>query len=82
MCFYLKKEHARALEMARDIAVRNPDMLGAQVLVAQILVDTPGAEQEAAQSIASIRYSYKLDAANEAILVQAEQELAQRKAGS
>lgn len=82
MCFYLKKEHARALEMARDIAARNPDLLNAQILVAQILADTPGAEQEAAQCIANIRHSYNLDAGNEAILVQAEQEMAKRIAGS
>jgi hypothetical protein len=78
MCFYLKKEHARALHVARDIADRNPDLLSAQVLVAQILADTPGAEQEATQSVARIRHSYKLDAANEALLVLAEQEMARR----
>jgi hypothetical protein len=80
MCFYLKKEHARALEIARDIADRNPDLLSAQILVAQILADRPGAEEEAGQSIARIRHSYKLDAANEAVLAHAEQEIARRKA--
>jgi len=82
MCFYLKKEYGRALQIAHDIADRNPDLLSAQILVAQILADTPGAEEKAAQSIARIRHSYKLDTPNEAVLAHAEQEMARRKAGS
>jgi hypothetical protein len=80
MCFYLKKQHAMALDIARGIAARNPDMVNAQILVAQILADMPGSEDEAARDIAKLRRSYKLDAASEAILSAAEQEIAKRKA--
>jgi hypothetical protein len=80
MCFYLKKQHAMALDIARGIATRNPDMVNAQILVAQILADMPGSEDEAARDIAKLRRSYKLDAASEAILAAAEQEIAKRKA--
>jgi hypothetical protein len=80
MCFYLKKEYTRALEIARDIAVRNPDFVRAQILVSQILGDIAGSEEEAAQTIARIRRRYKLDADNEAVLVHVEQEIERRKA--
>jgi hypothetical protein len=78
MCFYLKKLHARALEIAQDIADRNPDMIPAQILVAQIMGDMPGAEEDTKQAIRSIRRSYKLDAAHEAVLAHVEQEITSR----
>ncbi|MBK3665086.1 hypothetical protein JJE66_28120 [Bradyrhizobium diazoefficiens] len=80
MCFYLKKELGRALEIARDIADRNPDLVPAQILVAQILGDTPGAEDETKRTLDRIRRSYKLDTANEADLVHVEQEMTRRSA--
>ncbi|WP_143271607.1 hypothetical protein [Bradyrhizobium mercantei] len=80
MCFYLKKLHARALEIARDIADRNPDMIPAQILVAQIMGDMPGAEEDTKQVIRGIRRSYKLDVAHEAVLAHVEQEITSRGA--
>jgi len=55
MCFLLKKEHRMAFEIAEELASRNPDWVDIQILVAQILGDTPGAEEEAAQRVASLR---------------------------
>jgi hypothetical protein len=49
MCFLLKKEHRVAFEIAEGLASRNPDWVDIQILVAEILADTPGAEDEAAQ---------------------------------
>ena len=45
MCFLLKKEHRVAFEIAEGLASRNPDWVDIQILVAQILGDTPGAEE-------------------------------------
>ena len=80
MCFYLKKDYARALGIARNIADSNPDQVAAQILVLQILGDMPGAEDETRQAVAKVRRSYKLDAAHEAALAQVEQEMARRGA--
>ncbi len=41
MCFLLKKEHRIAFEVAQGVASRNPDWWKIQILVAQILGDTP-----------------------------------------
>jgi hypothetical protein len=82
MCFFLKKEHGRALEIAEAIAARNPDQMGAQVLVAQILADNPGWEDDASRKIGDVRRSYKLDAGNEALLALCEEKIAKRKAGA
>ncbi len=79
ICFLLKKEYGRAREIAEQIAARNPDWIDAQILVAQIMVDTPGSEEDAARKIADLRRSYKLDASNDAALTIAEQEIVQRK---
>jgi hypothetical protein len=79
MCFLLRKDHGIALQIARGIATRNPDLLAAHILVAQILADKPGSENDAVQKIAEIRRLYKLDTSNEAILAAAEQAVMTRK---
>ena len=48
----------------------------------QILADTPGAEEEAAQKVASLRHSYKLTADSEARLAAVEAEIAKRQGPS
>ena len=58
---------------------RNPDWVDIQILVAQILGDTPGAEDEAAQRVASVRRDYKLGPQDEARLAAVEAEIAGRK---
>jgi hypothetical protein len=80
MCFLLKKEHRMAFEIAEGLASRNPDWLDVQILVAQILGDTPGAEEEAAQKIADLRRTYKPTADFEARVAAVETEIATRKA--
>jgi hypothetical protein len=82
MCFLLKKEHRMAFEIAEALAARNPDWIDVQVLVAQILGDTPGAEEEAAQKVASLRRAYKLSTEAEACLAAVETEIAKRKGSS
>jgi hypothetical protein len=79
LCFHLKKEHRMAFEVADPLAARNPDRLDLQILVAQILGDSPGAEEEAAQKVASIRRAYKLATEDEAHLAAVEAEIAKRK---
>lgn len=78
MCLLVKKEHARALEVAKAIAARNPEWIVAQVLVAQILAAMPATGDEATRQIANVRRSYQLDPDGEAALVAAEQLIAQR----
>jgi hypothetical protein len=82
MCFLLKKEHRMAFEIAEGLASRNPDWVDIQILVAQILGDTPGAEEEAAQKVASLRRAYKLTPDTEARLTAVEAEIAKRKGSS
>ncbi len=71
-----------AFEIAEELASRNPDWVDIQILVAQILGDTPGAEEEAAQRVASLRRAYKLTADLEARLAAVEAEIAKRKSSS
>jgi len=47
-----------------------------------ILGDTPGAEEEAAQKVASLRRAYKLTTEGEARLAAVEAEIAKRKGSS
>jgi hypothetical protein len=82
MCFLLKKEHRMAFEIAEGLASRNPDWLDAQILVAEILADTPGAEAAAAQKVARVRREYKLTADSEARLAAVEAEIAKRQGPS
>ena len=71
-----------AFEIAEGLASRNPDWVDIQILVAQILGDTPGAEEEAAQKVASLRRAYKPTADTEARLAAVEAEIAKRKGSS
>jgi hypothetical protein len=80
MCFLLKEEHRMALEVAEDLASRNPDWVEIQILVAQILGNTPGAEEEAAQKIAELRHAYKLTPDFEMRVAAVETEITKRKA--
>ena len=80
MCFLLKKEHRIAFEIAEGLASRNPDWVDVQILVAQILGDTPGAEEEAAQKITNLRRAYKLTTDFEARVAAVEAEIAKRMA--
>jgi hypothetical protein len=82
MCFLMRKDHGIALQIARGIATRNPDLMVAHVLVAQILADKPGSEDEAIQKITDLRRLYKLSANDEATLAAAEQQITRRKASS
>lgn len=82
MCFLLRKDHGEALRIAQGIATRNPELIVAQVLVARILADKPGSEDDAVQKIADIRRLYKLDASNDAALAAAEQDVMRRKISS
>jgi hypothetical protein len=81
-CFLLKREHRTAFEIAKGLASRNPDWVDIQVLVAQILGETPGAEDEAARKVASLRHAYKLTADSEARLAAVEAEIAKRQSPS
>jgi hypothetical protein len=78
MCFILKKAHHFALEVAKPLATRNPDWIDVQILVAEILGQTVGAEREAAERVDGIRSAYKLTAAFEARLAAVETEIAPR----
>ena len=79
MCFLLKKEHRMAFAVAEGLASRNPEWVDIQILVAQILGDTPGAEDEATRRVAIIRRDYKLSPQDEARLAAVEAEIAKRK---
>jgi hypothetical protein len=79
MCFYLKKQHRAAFEIADGLASQNPDWVDVQILAAQILGDTPGAEDQAGQRLAGIRRAYKLTVDDEARLAAVEAEIARRK---
>jgi len=82
MCFYLKRDHHRALEIAQGLAARNPDWVDAQILVAQILGDTPGEEEKTAKKVADLRHAYKLTPEVEGRLAAVEAEIAKRKSST
>jgi hypothetical protein len=79
MCFLLKKDYGRALKIANGIATRNPDWVANQILVAQIMAETVGLEEDTTRKFAELRRAYKWDVDTEATLAVAEQEIAQRK---
>jgi len=60
MCLLLKKEHHTAFEIVQRIANRNPEWVDIQILAAEILADTPDAEDQAKQEIDRIRKVYSL----------------------
>jgi hypothetical protein len=79
MSFILKKELGVALDVAKPLAARNPEWTDAQILVAQILGDMAGAEEEALERVSSIRNAYKLTPPQEALLVAVETEVQRRR---
>jgi hypothetical protein len=79
LCFYVKKEYTRSLEVARSLAARNPESIVWQVLVAQILAEKPGSEDEALTQIARIREAYKVDTQFETALLDLENDLTKRR---
>jgi hypothetical protein len=80
MSYVLKKDHRFALEIAAPLADRNPDWVDAQILVAQILGDMAGEENEATKRVNSIRGTYKLNPAQESSLAAVEAEVQRRQA--
>lgn len=79
MCFLLKKEHRIAFEIADGLASSHPEWVDIQILVAEILGETRGAEDDALQRVSTIRNAYRLTAELEARLSAVEAEIAQRK---
>jgi hypothetical protein len=79
ICFLLKKDHRTAFEIADATASRNPDWVDIQILVVEILGDTPGLEHEAAQRVADLRRAYKLTAELETRVATIETEIAKRR---
>ncbi|WP_105401402.1 hypothetical protein [Neorhizobium sp. T7_12] len=78
MCFLLKKEHRTAFEITEGLASRNPDWLEMQILVAEILGETLGAEDDAARWIADLRQNYALASEFETRLAAIETEMTKR----
>jgi len=78
MCFLLRKEHHLAYEIVEGIVSRSPDRVDIQVLAAEILGETPGAEEQATQRIANIRRAYKLTSDLETRLRAVETEIGKR----
>jgi hypothetical protein len=75
-CFLRNRESGAALEIADQLATRNPDDVMLQIFVAQVLAGTPGAEDKAVQRIATIRAHYRLTAAHQNSLLVIERHLA------
>lgn len=82
ICFLLAKEYAGALHIAQNLAIRNPDVIEYEILVAQILAQKPGSEEEALERIGSVRRFYKINTRDEALLAVAEQAANARKTSS
>lgn len=78
MCFHLSGDNPTSLSIARGLALRNPDQVRPQLLVAQIMAAIPGSEAETAETIALIRRMYRLGQEEEAALAWIEQELSKR----
>jgi hypothetical protein len=78
MCFLMQEEHDKALIVSEDIALRNPDWLGAQILVAQIMGGMKEQEDQAIRKVKEIRQYFKVDSTNEAYLSEIEQALSTR----
>jgi hypothetical protein len=61
----LPKDYDEAIRFAQDLAIRNPDVTAYQILVAQILAERPGAEDEALERIKNIPRLYKITSDDE-----------------
>jgi hypothetical protein len=79
LCFYLKKDYIRAFQVAQEVATRSPEWVDLQILVAEILTDTPDADLQAEQKVAYLRRTYPLTAEFEQRVVAIEAELASRR---
>jgi hypothetical protein len=82
MCAFLAKDYDEAIRIAQDLAIRNPDLTAHQILVAQILAEKPGAEDEALERIKNIRRFYKITSGDETRLAASEQMAKERKMSS
>lgn len=82
VCALLAKNYDRALQLAQNLATRNPDVIAYQTFVAQILVEKPGSEDEALEQIINIRKFYKLTIEDETLLSVIKLEADKRKASS
>lgn len=72
MAYHLLNDNKTAYDVAKGIAQRDPEMADAQILVAQLLGEMPGSEDQAKTEIARIRRVYPLNASQEAALAQVE----------
>jgi acetyl-CoA carboxylase alpha subunit len=82
MCALLAKDYDAAIRIAQDLAIRNPDLTAYQILVAQILAEKPGTEDEALERIKNIRRFYKITSDDETLLAASEQMAKERKLSS
>jgi hypothetical protein len=82
VCALLAKDYNGALQLAQNLGTRNPDVIAYQILVAQILVEKPGSEDEALERVINIRKLYNLSIEDESLLSGLEQEADKRKASS
>ena len=82
MCAFLAKDYDEAIRIAQDLAIRSLDLTAYQILVAQILAEKPGAEDEALERIINIRRYYKITSDDETLLAASEQMAKERKVSS
>jgi hypothetical protein len=78
LCFLRLQNFPQALYIADGLAARNPDNIPLQILVLQILAETPGAQNHALQHSQTIRSRYKLTAEHRAMLAALDAAIAQR----
>jgi hypothetical protein len=78
LCFLRLHNFPQALYIADGLAARNPDNIPLQILVVQILAETPGAQDHARQHGQTMRSRYKLTAEHQAMLAALDQAIAQR----
>ena len=74
-CFQRLGRNDLALDIAADLATRNPDDIGAQLLRLQIMTCLPEQKANAKQAIDDLKSSYRLDADQLEVLGQIEVEL-------
>jgi hypothetical protein len=72
VCLLRKREFARALEIADQLAMRNPGDVTLQIFVAQVLAETPSTRNKALDRILMIRGQYKLTTEENDSLLQLE----------
>lgn len=77
VCFLRLQNFHQALYIADGLAARNPDNISYQILVVQILAETPGAQHLALQHSQIIRSRYRLTTEHQAMLTALDQAIAQ-----